>query len=327
MRVTQIFSASLAFGAFALTTLAMGQVDPDRTIATINGDTLKGSEYYRRMEFLPGVGKMDNGTFIEAPPGFLTLEQLITERLVLQLAKQKGVAPSDIEVDAELKNRQEDDPNLVKNWTTSNRTMDELKQKVRYELSMFKIQTAGITITDSQVQQHYNENPSTYTNPKQVKLRVIVVTSSGDEAAVDKALAAKTAFADVAKQYSADISKNAGGEFGTVPLAFLNTDTQNAINATKIGQATTWIESKAADGGTRYVKFLLEDVIPESKMALDAKLKRQIRQEMMLAQGGVKNDIRKEMDAMRAKAKIDITEPEFADTYKKFIDAYLKRGG
>jgi parvulin-like peptidyl-prolyl isomerase len=326
MRLNQFTKTWIAVGALVLSSLAAAQVDPERTIATINGDPVKGAEYYRRMEFLPGVGKMDNQTFFEAPPGFLTLEQLITEKLVLQLAKQKNVSPSDVEVEAELKYRQEDDPNLIANWTKNGRTLDDLKKQLRYELAQFKIQTFGITITDQEVEKHYAENPTLYTNPKQVKLRLIVVPTATLKATVDKDLGAGKSFSDVAKQYSIDASKSGGGEFGTVPLAFLNTPAMNAVNAVKAGQATAWVDSKTQDGEDRFVKFLVEDVIAEKKMTLDAKLKRQIRQRLMVDKGNVKNNIRAEMNAMRAKAKIEITEPEFAETYKKFVEAYLKQG-
>jgi parvulin-like peptidyl-prolyl isomerase len=303
------------------------QVDPGKTVATVNGEAIKGEEYYRRMEFLPGIGKKDGDSFFEAPPGFLTLEQLITEKLVMQLAKQKGVFPSDLQVQAELKARQEDNPNLLKDWTTNGRTPEELSSQIRFELAQFNIETFGITVTDSEVQKFYTEHPTMYTNPKQDKLRIIVVQDAASRASVDKALAAGTAFADVAKQYSVDITKVAGGDLGQVPHDFLSQSAKDALAKVKIGQSTDWISSETNDNQTRFVKFLLVDVVPESKMTLDAKLKRQIRKQRLIDLGQVKNDIRKDMNALRMKAQINITEPEFAAIYKRFIDAYLKQTG
>jgi hypothetical protein len=305
----------------------MAQVDPARTIATINGEELKGGEYYRRMEFLGGVGKRDGDNFFEAPPGFLTLEQLITERLVLQLAKQKGAAPTDIEVAAELKARTEENPKLLTEWVAMGRTAEELNAQIRYELAQFKISSFGITVTDQEVEKHYKENPTMYTLPKQVKLRVIVVEKEADKTAVDRDLAAGKPFNDVAKQLSVDISRATGGEYGTVPLAIMSTNAKAAVEAAKIGQSTAWVSSQTADGGNRFVKFQVLDIMPEKKLELDARLRRNIRRQMMLDRGRVKNNIRDEMNAMRAKAKIDIKEPQFAEIYKKFIEQYLKTNG
>ncbi|MEZ0327675.1 MAG: peptidyl-prolyl cis-trans isomerase [Fimbriimonas sp.] len=327
MRKIELKKTWFAAALLLISGAAVAQVDPARTIAVINGEEIKGAEYYRKMEFLGGVGKRDGDNFYEAPPGFLTLEQLITERLVLQLAKQKGAFPTDIEVAAELKARTEDNPKLLTEWTALGRTAEELNALIRYELAQFKISSFGITVTDQEVEKFYKDNPTMYTVPKQVKLRVIVVEKDADKTAVDTALGAGKPFPDVAKQLSVDISRANGGEYGTVPLAMLSTPARTAVDAVKIGQATSWVSSQTADGGNRFVKFQVLDILPEKKLELDAKLRRGIRRRLMLDRGTVKNDIRKEMNALRAKAKIDIKEPQFAEIYKKFIEQYLKQSG
>ena len=311
----------------AASAMAFGQVDPNKTVVIVNGEEVKGAEYYRRMEFLPGVGKKDGETFFEAPPGFLTLEQIITEKLVMQLAMQKGILPVDAEVENELKVRMEDNPKLLTDWAAAGRTAAELKQQVRYELAQFKIQTFGITVTDQELEKFYKDNPTMYSLPKRAKLRVIVVEDETSRAAVDKDLAAGKAFAEIAKERSIDLSKVKGGDYGEVPFEFLNTPARKEVEATKIGGVTNWVSSQTPSGNTRYVRFQVVDVLPEKRLDLDVKLKRNIRRQMMLDRGRVKNDVRKEMAAMRSKATIDIKEAQFAETYKKFVDTYLKQGG
>lgn len=321
--MTKFLAAALAA---TLATVSFAQVDPARIVATVNGEEIKGGEYYRRMEYLPGVAKPMGRSYAEFPPGFLTIEQLVTERLVFQLAKQKGALPTDLEVDAELKTRQEDNPQYLEQWTANGRTLDELKYQIRYELTQFKIQTFGVTITNQEIDNHYKSAIAQYTLPKRAKLRVIVVQSEGDRDTVDAALKSGKAFAEVAKQYSKDVSRTQGGEYGTVPYGYLNTQVKTAVEAIKIGQTTGWLTT-SNDGKNTFLKFLLEDVVPESKLPLDAKLRRNIRRTLMLNIGQNKNDIQKEMVAIRQQAKIDIKDPAFADAYRKFIEAYLKQGG
>lgn len=321
--MTKFFAAALAA---TLATLSFGQVDSARVVATVNGEEIKGGEYYRRMEFLPGVAKQMGRTFAEFPPGFLTIEQLITERLVFQLAKEKGALPTDLEVDAELKARQEDNPQYLEQWTSTGRSLEELKYQVRYELTQFKIQTFGVTITNQEVDAHYKSAIAQYTLPESAKLRVIVVQSEADRDTVDASLKSGKAFAEVAKQYSKDVSRAQGGEYGTVPYGYLNSEVRTAVKAVKIGQTTQWLSTKT-DGTSTYLKFLLEDVVPAKTMPLDAKLRRNIRRTLMMNIGKNKNDIQKEMVAIRQKAKIDIKQAEFAEAYRKFIEAYLKQGG
>lgn len=111
----------------ALTGAALAQVDPARVVATVNGVAIKGDEYYHRMEFLPGVGKNMGDGFAEFPPGFLTLEQLITEKLVFQLAKEKGVMPTQADIDAELQYRMSKDKTLQVDWLASGQTFADLQ--------------------------------------------------------------------------------------------------------------------------------------------------------------------------------------------------------
>lgn len=306
---------------FAVASLAASQVDPNRVVFSVNGEEVKGSEYYRRMEYLPGVGRRSNDTFAEFPPGFLTIEQMITERLVLQLAKQKGVAPTDAEVLAEIQNAIADDPAYLQSWTDSGRSRAELDYQVRFDLAQFKLLTFGITVTDQQVEQFYKENPTTFSLPKRVKLRVIVVGTEAEQAAVDKDLAAGKKFSEVASARSLDISKAIGGDFGVSPYDQLAPTAKDAIDKRKADGTTVWVNT-----GEKYVKFLVEQVLPEEKIPLDAKTKRRIRRKRMADIGAVKNDIQKEMNAMRLKAKIDIKQKEFADAYKKFTETFLKGG-
>lgn len=304
---------------------AYGQVDNSRTVVTINGDDVKGAEYYHRMEYLPGVGKQIGSGIVEFPPGFLAIEELITERLVAQLAKKKGVYPSDIELQAELKARQDEDPKLLDKWRMTGQTDQDFMTQLRYETALFKLRTFGVVITDQQVQQRYDTSPNIYSIPKQVQLRVIVVDDPSKKAPVDQALAAGKAFADVAKSMSVDVTKDSGGSFGNVPITVLPADWRAAIEATKKGGVTAWVGGQK-NGATRLARFLVEDVTPQKRMTLDASLKRSIRREMMLQAGSVKNDVEKDMREMRKAAKIDITQPEFAKLYDAYVKAYLKEG-
>lgn len=304
---------------------APAQVDVNRVVAIVNGEEIRGAEYYHRMEYLPGVGKRNGQSFSEFPPGFLTLDQLITERLLLQMAKEKGALPSDLEVSNELAVRKEDNPDLVKLWVDSGRNEEDLDYQIRYELSQFKLQTFGISKTDQEVEAYYKANPEQFTNPKQMKLRLILVLSAAEQQATDTDLAAGKSFAEVATARSADASKIAGGEFGTVPITSLNPSTREALSQVKIGETTKWLETKV-DGQPAFIKFLVENILPEEKLELTPKLKRIWRKKLMLLAGSVKNNLEVDMKAIRKRSKVEIKQKEFAEPYQKFIDNFLKQG-
>ncbi|MCB8933115.1 MAG: peptidyl-prolyl cis-trans isomerase [Fimbriimonadaceae bacterium] len=304
----------LALSLFALCTLASAQVDPNRTVAVVNGEEIKGAEYYRRMEFLPGVGKRIGNAIAEATPGFLTIDTLINEHLMFQLAKEKNIVVTDAEVQAEMQKRQADNPTMLQNWLANGRTQAELTHLLRLEMVQFKLQTNGITITDQEVEKFYKDNPTRFTSLRSVQIRVIAADTEELKKKIDDALAAGQKFADVAQQFSIDLTKTQGGSLGRPVLSLLPTPVQNALGAIKIGQATDWVQTEKV-----YAKFLLEDVFPEKLLSLTDTLKAQIRRQLMLDKGSVRNDLQQQMSDMRRRSKIDIKEKQFADTYRKLM--------
>lgn len=307
--------------ALSIAASSLCQVDPNRVIVSINGEDIKGDEYYRRMEFLPNVGKRLGDRYAEFPPGFMTIEQLITERIIYQLAKTNNCLPTDGEIQAEYARAKAENPKYVQDWTDSGKLLEDLLNQFKYELTTFKLVTKGITVTNQEVDDYYKANKSSrFTIPQRVKLRVIVIDTEDKKAAIDSELGAGKAFGEVAAKYSIDVTKVAQGTYGTVPVTDLAEPVRNALATTAIGKSTVWIPAQK-----QFVKFLKEDVIPETIVPLDEKVRRDIRTRMMLDKGRVKNDVAKMMLDARKNAKIDIKNKEFAEAYKKFIDNYVSQ--
>lgn len=288
----------------ALTTLASAQSDPTKPIATVNGESIGGMEYFRRMEFLPGYGKMVGNRFIEGWPGYLALQQIINERILLQLAKEKAVAPKDADIAAELNLRLKNSPKLLETLAKVGITKADLEHQIRVDLSEFNLITMGVNVTDQEVEQHYKDNPTRFTVPKRYKLRLIAVTEE-KKSQVDTALAGGKTFADVARDMSSDPSALQGGAIGDVPATALAEAVTKMLDLTKIGTTTEWI--KGASGG--WFKFLVEDVKPSEKIPLDANTKAQLRRSLMLDRGRVRNNLDKMMTDARKKAKITVAQP------------------
>jgi len=283
--------------------LASAQSDPTKPIATVNGETIGGMEYFRRMEFLPGFGKMVGARFIESWPGYLALQQLINERLMLQIAKEKNVYPKDADVTAELDLRLKNTPTLLESLAKVGITRADLERQVRVDLAEFNITTMGVNVTDQEIEQHYKDNPTRFTVPKRYKLRLIAV-SEDKKAQVDSALAGGKPFADVARDMSSDPSALQGGALGEIPATAFAEVVTKLLDATKIGSTTEWIK-----GTSGWFKFLLEDVKASEKIPLDANTKAQLRRSLMLDRGRVRNNLDKMMSDARKKANISVNQP------------------
>jgi parvulin-like peptidyl-prolyl isomerase len=269
------------------------------------------------MEYLPGIGRPHrSGSFVEIFPGIATLDALITERLLLQIAKIKNLLPSENEIDSEIKYRLANDASLVQRWKTTGRTDAEYRRVVTVEVAQYKLQTQGIIVEDQAIKDLYDlSKADRYTMPKRYVLRVITVKAEADQKKVDAELKAGKSFAAVATIHSSDDTKSNGGKFGEVPLSMLSAPLQQALTKLKKGERTGWL---ASDKGA-FAKFSVDDVLPEIVTPLDAQLKESLRREIALRRGSTKNDISKMIREARSKAEIKITSPEFDQAYKQMI--------
>ncbi len=313
-----------AIGMALCAVAGYAQIDSSRVVFSVNGDEIKGDEYYTHMEFLPNMGRiLESGNVISVTPGLLTIVELINQHLVLQLAKQKNLYPTDAEVDALIKQTLVDDPQMVTRWVGGGRTEPELRQAFLMTLSRFKIQTEGITVSDQEVSDFYHKNqiPGLTVDPRTVTLRMISVPDADTQKAVDADLASGQPFADVAKARSNDVTESQGGHLGPLPTDALPKDVVKLLDQTKVGSSTPWIDEQVGDASapkTIHVKYLVEAKEAEKPKNFDD-VKETIRRKMLLDRGAVRNDVEKEISALRQSAKIQISNKEYAAAYVAFM--------
>lgn len=320
-----IIKGALAFGAlaalWAMPTATPAQdakpvppqvISADRVMVKVNGEPINGRQYFLRMQVLQDVGRLVREQFIPASPGFMTLQQLINESLTLQLAKQQGVYPSDAELNAEIAKRTKENPKLKEAFLLLGLTEDDFKWDVLVTMCQFKIVTKGINITDFEVENAYKQSLSSrYTRPKRFVIRVITVTKVEDQKKVDDALASGKAWGEVAAQFSQDSGSLNEGRFGTFPDAELKGTLRTEIDKIKKGDKTGWLAA-----GNMFAKFWLEDVLEKQVIPLDASLKAEIRESLLLERGQAKNDLAKLLDEMRKKAKFEFMGTPFDESLK-----------
>lgn len=315
----KLATSLLCLIALSASVFGTAQASPASTdsVGTVNGEPILKDHMFETMEYLPNVGTLSNDRFVTYPPGLLALYQIIGDMLIMQLATKDGVAPTDDQVQAELRLREGNDPNYVKHWTDEGRSMAELTNSIKLDVARFNIITQNVIVTDQEVQTQYKNNPDQYTIPKLYSLRVIVVNTAADEAPVDAALGKGTAFADVAKQYSIDISRANGGFYGKIAEKQLPADVFAAIQTVKIGKTTDWLpvlDSKGATTG-KMMKYLYEDATPESLVPLDAQLSSQIRKDLMIEKGTKANNLSKQLEDLKKNAVVKLNNPLFQKAF------------
>lgn len=306
----------LLAAGIAASCLSSAQVDPNRVVAVVNGQEIRGAEYYRRMEHLPNVGRMLGEEFAEAPPGLLTLQRLIEEKLVLQLAREKNCYPTDAELAEEKRLRLESNPDLMTQLSAAGLTQSDFDQQVLLDYAQFKLQTRGITVTNQEVDTFYNQNKTMFTTPKRFKLRLIVSDKAEDRAKVDEELKNGVPFAEVAAKYSQDVSKYRGGDIGMLPEGALSDEAKAALGSVEAGKTTEWLGRDQS----RF-KFLVEEILPEKLEELNDTIRVVIRRRLMLDRGRIQHNVQKELQEAWANLKLDVRQKEFEEPLRAIIRA------
>jgi parvulin-like peptidyl-prolyl isomerase len=292
---------------FALAaSFATAQLEPETTIVTVNGEAVDAGTYYRRMTVLPNVGRLQDGQFVSGRPGFLTLQQLMNELLIIDLAEQEDVAPSEEEIEEEVQRRLAADPRFVDTFLGLGLTEEDVRHDVLVQLSEFNLITEGINITDLEVENHYNQYPQMYTIPESYELKVIGVATDEKMEQVDEALASGQDFAEVATEFSEDIYRFSGGDMGVVSGDNLTPMVKEALAEIEAGQSTDWIE-----GETTNFKFYLVDRTEAELQELDDALMESIRRRLAYDRGRVTSNLGERLNQMREEAEIEYSGTPF----------------
>lgn len=313
MKLRTLCSALL--GALVAAT-ALGQ-GAERTLVTVNGVPIQSSTYFKRMEFLPNVGSLSaTNEFVPATPGFLTLQRLINEMLLLQLAEKEGVSPTSAEIDQAVAEQLERNPQALEGFRLLGLTEEDFRYDLTVQLAEFKILTKGINITDQEIDKFYADNPAMFTIPKRYVLRRMTIADPAKRTQADSALAGGRSFEDVAKEFSEDTSQAEGGLMPEVPEYMLGEAIKAQITQLAAGQSTNWFE---ITGGA--VKFFVQEIIAEEIQPMDDGLRSAIRRQMMVDRGRAKGHLPRLLQEMRDSAAIEIRDTPFGDQIR---DAFGK---
>jgi len=298
-----------------LLTAAQGD---NQMVLKVNDRVFTRAEYLKRMEFINGVYMEVGGGFLEAPPGFITLARMINDQLIIELARSKGVYPTQAEIDKEFEDRKKGNETLFAEMAALGIPEAEMKLRATVDLAQFKLLTLGVTVTDQDVEEHYKVNPQLYTLPATIDLRVIVVRDESAKRAVDEALKTQS-FEQVAKQYSTDATKAVGGDLPEVPVANLPQHIQDLFATVDKGKTTDWVQSQGA-----WLKYLVENKTQTQVLPLTPQLKETIRKRLMLEIGRNKNRIQDDLDELRQKANIEFGNPGMKDLYERYMRDYFR---
>lgn len=120
-----------------------------KTIATVNGEKITQAELNERLMQQAGQQALD---------------QMITEKLILQEARKKNIKIETKEIDQqveEIKKQFPDEATFQQNLAENNVTLDYLKDQVKLELIVKKLLEKELKVTDKEIEDYYKQNKDT----------------------------------------------------------------------------------------------------------------------------------------------------------------------
>jgi peptidyl-prolyl cis-trans isomerase SurA len=167
----------------------------------------------------------------------------------------------------------------------------------------------SFVISPKQIQQFYDKNKAAYTNPEQVKLRMIVLREGTEDIAgankrqtaeeIRQKIVAGAEFERMAQMYSEDeATSDVGGDWGWIERNMLNEELTNVAFSLKAGETSKVLQI----GDSYYILFVEARKNAEVKPMADVREEiegRLIQQERMKAQ-------QRWIDTLRRKAYIKI---------------------
>lgn len=282
---------------------------PADGLFSVNGELVTRTQFYSELEMQP----VPDGQSTR-PGGTVLMERLINEMLILQLAKQNGVSPTDAQLNEKVEFiKKQSGPNFDAMLASSGMTIDDLKKRLIIDQVQMNLISMGTDITDDMVKKEYDaelaKTDSPFKKPSQVEIEVLY---SNKKARADKALEyikSGKEFEKVASSYSDDPSiKQNNSKYGWIqrddrrfPVSVID-----AAMKLKAGQVSNVIF--ASD--KYYIVKALN--VKEGEITPFDEVKGLIKEQLAITEGSKKNNLQTMMAEFVNAANIQV----FNDKYK-----------
>ena len=297
----------------------------DKEVVTVDGEPITMEEFNqyiatkRSVRIVASNGQVGDANVSETL-GFQALQEMATQKIVMHMAADEGLQPSDAEVEAEIKFKTALNPQYLNSLKGMGFDMRQIRHDVAYQLAEERLLTRGIDVKMDEVEKLIKENPQQFMEPATIDLYQILALTTDRKDQVDKALSAGEPFKSVAQKFNQD----AGGERLQLQTAALAEPLKSLISATPVGAATEW-----ANVGNGMKKFYIEGRTEAKPMNMTKERKEYLRRQLALSYGRQANDLTKKIIDRLRSSKVVVSDDEgvLKDMWDKFEDRLEKTMG
>jgi len=288
-----------------------------QVVAEVNGEKITKAELDKRIEPMKALYKSQFGMDFSKEEAQETLkklekgvlEQMVTEKLILQEANKRKIKVDKQEIDrqidglvqARFPSRQAFDEFMKKQGFTLADLQQELKsQLIADKLAKEVIAGAKAEVSDKEAEDYFQAHQDQYNVPELVKARHILVKDKKQAEEILRELKSGGDFVQLAKKYTQDPgSKESGGDLGYFSRGQMVPPFEKAAFSLQIGEISSIIQT---DYGYHIIK--VEDHKKEQIFQFE-----QVREEVKkeLAENKKKDAWMKFLEDLRSQGKIKMS--------------------
>lgn len=328
MKLSSVFGVGLATVLAATTLSACGRQED--AVAKVGETPINKEMYLRRLELMPTPVPLAGNQATTAPAGYTTLVQMIREQVLLDMAKEEGVLPTEQQVEERVQRELKTNPQVKQAIDEQQLALEDLRQRMRVFLAEFNLRTKGVTVTEQEVKKAYEENKRAFYRPATARVRTIVVQNPQVRKQIDDDLKRGFNFQSIVSKYSQN--PVAGVQSGETEFALEGDIPMNApdrpillrvrsiLTNAKPMQVTDWIPV----GNGVVARF---EVIAKSagRQIPFEEVKDSIREQLMLQKGMQTNrDLNLEIAKRIANTPVEIKSEAWKRQYEKYIEELKK---
>lgn len=292
------------------------------TLATVNGEAISMGEMGNYLTVKPTVRIVDgNGNMVQAPVAdtlaFQALQDLVTQEVLLQLAEEDGVLPTDQEVEDELKFKSELEPSYMQVMKQRGLELAQIKRSIKLELARENLVTKGITVPAADVDKFIADNQESFREPAKAYMQLLFVTSEEAKNAANADLQSGSSYEEVIRKHSQAPAQLANvfeaSQVQGTPIAQLNETFRGAIGQTAVGEMTDWIQVEGA-----FARIKVLNKTEEKDVEITEARKKFIQRQMAVDRGSQANDLEERLAAKLKDAQIEVKNDSLAEPWKEY---------
>ncbi len=294
-------------------------------IAVVNGEPITAADFHSYLERKPIVkvivndGKGRSAPVdlpVATPLAFQALGDLIQRHLLMQIAKDEHVEPTDADIIKELDFQKTLKPDYVKNLTAQGFSLDDIKKDLALQIARTRILTKGITVTPADVDKYMKDHPKEFQQPEEALLVFVQVSKPDAKKQVDNELASGQNFRAVAARYNeAPGARQNNSTWQQTVVAQMPQKLQDIVHNTPELKSSDWVQD-----GNNSLKFYVEKKSAAHPLALSEVQKQYVQRQLAERQGLQASDLGKRMQAKLTQAKIDVLKVSLKDQWTKAFE-------